>query len=204
MQPTDQELLTAAAGGDRDALGALLRQYGPRVRAGLQINPKWRSVLEPNDVMQVTYFDAIHQIHQLPADVNAFAAWLRQVARNNLLSAVEWLEREKRPQPDDRIQPPRDANPVEWLCGLVTGTGTTPSRAAAKRETREILEAEIEKLPADYRDVLRLVFFEGKSVAETAEALGRTRGAVYMLRHRALERLRQELGTGGRFFSSWA
>lgn len=204
MPPTDQQLLADAGAGDREALGALLRRHGPRVRATLQINPKWHSVLEPNDVMQVTYFDAIHQIHRLPADVKAFAAWLRKVARNNLLSAVEWLEREKRPQPQDRIQPPPDANPIEWLCGLVTGTGTTPSRAAAKDETRDILAAELEKLPADYREVLRLVFFEGKSVAETAEALGRTRGAVYMLRHRALERLRQRLGTGADFFSGSA
>ena len=204
VEGSDEQLLTQARAGAMDALAVLLKRHGPQVRATLHINPKWRSVLEVDDIMQVTYFDAVHCLDQFTSDAGAFPIWLRRVAENNLRSAIESLEREKRPRPDDRLQPPRDANPVEWLGELVTGTGTTPSRVAARDELRRILEAEMDKLPADYGRALRLIYFAGKSVADAAEALGRTRGAVYLLRNRALDRLRQSLGAGSRFFSSWA
>jgi hypothetical protein len=73
VEPSDQALLRVAKTGDMDALGTLLKRHGPGVRAGLQINPKWRSVLEVDDVMQVTYFDAAHYID----DPNAIIASTR-------------------------------------------------------------------------------------------------------------------------------
>jgi RNA polymerase sigma factor (sigma-70 family) len=53
----------------------------------------------------------------------------------------------------------------------------------------------IGRLPDDYRDVLRLLRFEERGVAETARLLGRSEGAVRILHLRALRALRREMLT---------
>lgn len=67
MAHADDERLSAAAAGDGDALGALLRQHGPGVRRRLHISPAWRAALDPADVMQVSYLEAFLRIDQLQA-----------------------------------------------------------------------------------------------------------------------------------------
>ncbi len=49
----------------------------------------------------------------------------------------------------------------------------------------------MEKLPADYRDVLVLRHLEGLPFADVAKRMGRSPGAVRMLWLRALELLRK-------------
>lgn len=52
------------------------------------------------------------------------------------------------------------------------------------------LRAAVDLLTDDQQQVVILRFFEGLSLAETAEATGRNSGAIKSLQHRALERLR--------------
>ena len=47
----------------------------------------------------------------------------------------------------------------------------------------------LDELNSDYQTVLRLRYLEGLSVAETADRIGRSGGAVSMLCHRGLEQL---------------
>ena len=56
--PTTEQLVRSAVAGDADALTKLLQKFGPEVERSLQINPVWQTVLEPADVMQVTYLEA--------------------------------------------------------------------------------------------------------------------------------------------------
>ena len=201
MEPTDQELLDKAKSGDNDALAQLLRRRSPQIRRGLHINPKWRSVLELDDVLQITYLEAFLEIARFTSDAKAFPTWLRRIAENNLRDAIDALERAKRPQPENRLTAPEGQDSILWLYQLATATGTTPTGKVAREEIRQILETEIEMLPADYGSVLRLLFFEEKSISETADAMNRTKGATFLLRIRALDRPKDRLGTGSRFFS---
>lgn len=57
-----QDRVAQAVAGDRDALGALLEDFGPGVDAVLVIAPTWRGLLDSADVMQVTYLEAFMQI----------------------------------------------------------------------------------------------------------------------------------------------
>jgi len=198
---TDESLLVAAKGGDKEALGELLLRHGPVVRAGLQINPKWQSVLEPNDVMQVTYFEAFEQIDRFTGNGPSFRRWLRRIANNNLRDAIQAMERAKRPHPDKRVERTSSDESPEALFGLFQEGGATPSRHAAMNEVRALLESEIERLPTDYRTVIKQHFLDGHSVSEIAKEMGRTSGAVHLLRIRALRKLETIMGTGSRFFS---
>ena len=198
----EDALLGKATSGDIDALSALLKRHGPRVRQELSIKRQWRSVLDADDVMQVTYVEAFLQIGRfVPKDSESFLAWLRQIAQNNVRDAIRTLEREKRPPPSRRIEPPRGDDSYVALYELLGATSTTPSRAAARRESKRILDAAIAQLPPDYATAVRLHDLEGQTGPEMAAAMGRSRGATFMLLARAHDRLRENLGSASRFFS---
>jgi RNA polymerase sigma-70 factor (ECF subfamily) len=193
------ELLSRAVGGDRAAMSALLERCGSAVRRDLSraIDHKWRSVLDIDDVMQVTYLEAFLRIGQFtPHAKGTFDAWLRRIADNNLKDAIKELGRQKRPQPDARIPPQQDDDPSLSRFELLDGT---PGRHAIRKECCEILATALSQLPPDYQRVVRLYDLEGLPVGEVAAALGRSEGAVYMMRSRAHERLRVLLGSAPLF-----
>jgi len=199
---SDDQLLRRAKTGDKQAIGELLLRHGPSIGRRLDINKKWQSVLEAKDVLQVTYFEAFEQIAQFDGDAKAFPHWLRRIAENNLRDAIQGLERAKRPPPDKRIgSEPSEQDGLAGFYDLVAGGTASPSRHAARNEARHILETEIDTLPEDYRMVLRLVYLEDKPVADVAVLIGRTKGAVHLLRIRAVDRLRVRLGSASRFLS---
>jgi RNA polymerase sigma factor (sigma-70 family) len=207
MGPSADALISQAVAGDRECLAALLERFGPDVRRGLKIARKWSSVLDPDDVMQVTYLEAFLRIKQFAANgPESFLAWLRCIARNNLRDAVEELGRDKRPQPERRVRArpnarELDASSQQLFLELAGHTSTTPSRHAGRAEARSHLENAMTKLPATYRRVVHEFDLEGRPAAEVAAALGRTKAAVYMIRARAHDRLREILGSGSKYLS---
>ena len=115
------------------------------------------------------------------------------------------LEGAKRPAPSKRVGATPSPNTDDSTLALIEmlgATSATPSRQAAKGEFTRFLDLALATLPAEYERVIRLYDLEGKDVVEVAAALGRSEGAVYMLRARAHERLREALGPGSKFFSS--
>lgn len=187
---TDESLIQAAKAGDEDALTALLERYGIVVRQGLRINPHGGGQVDLDDVMQVTYVEAFLGIRGFqPNGPGSFLAWLRRIAENNLRDALRKLDREERNLP--RATP--DADSYTTLVARLSGTSTTPSQAARRREIQDIVEACLRNLPPDYEKVLRLYELEGLSGPEVAAAMGRTHGAVRMLLARAREHLLQLL-----------
>ena len=205
MATSEGELLTKVIAGDTAALGELLERYGPQVRGELSIDRKWQSLLSADDVMQVTYLEAFLQISRFsPCGEGSFRAWLRRIAENNLRDAIRELQRAKRPQPQKRVTAPSGDDSFVALFDLLAGTTSTPSRRAARREIADMLEAAIRELPDDYQTVVRRCDLESDSASEVASAMGRSTGAVYMLRARAHERLREALGSESKFFSDRA
>ncbi len=201
MGVADEQLVPRAVAGDEAALTALLECNGAQVRSALQrsYHSRLKGQVELDDVMQVTYLEAYLSIRDfVPAGPQAFRAWLRRIAENNLRDAI---------RKSDATQRRRAGGPspsweetcralVEQLAG-----GSTPSRVAARDEARRLLEAALRQLPTDYERVLRLYDLEGHSGPEVARLIGRSHGAVKMLVARARERLRELLGSGSKFFS---
>lgn len=204
MDEPNSDLFDQAVEGDTDSLRTLLTRYGPEARKAIRgkIGRKWQAVLEEDDVMQVTYLEAFLHINQLVGrNPASFVAWLRKIAENVLRDAIRELERKKRPNPAKRLQTAVTEESYVMLLDYVGGTSTTPSRHARRNEASEIIKRAMQQLPPDYRDVLQLHHLEGHSVAEIATKMGRSEGAVYMIRVRALERLRALLGAESNFFS---
>jgi DNA-directed RNA polymerase specialized sigma24 family protein len=62
-----------------------------------------------------------------------------------------------------------------------------------QQEAVQVLNSLLERMPPDYAGVIRHYDLEERPVAEVAAALGRSAGAVYMLRARAHDLLRELL-----------
>lgn len=197
MPERDDELFVAGARGDSDAIAALLLRYGPQVRARLaaKIGQVWRGLLDEDDVLQVTYMEAFLRFMQFsPQGENAFVNWLSQIAENNLRDAIRGLERAKRPDPRRRVAPSAEQSTYALLDQLARHSAT-PSKIMRREESVVMLEEAIAQLPADYQTVVRSYDLQGNTIAVVAEQMKRSEGAVFMLRARALERLREILGS---------
>ncbi len=201
-----RDAIRLAREGDLEALAALLERCGPRVRARLsgRLPARHRAVLDEEDVLQVTYLEACLRIGSFGGDSEAaFGAWLAAIAEHNLQDALRELGRAKRPDSRGRVQAAHrtDGDPAADLFEELCATTTSPSRAAARAEARGLLETALARLPRDYAEVVRLYDLEGRAIEETAGRLGRSHGAVHMLRQRAHDRLREALGDPARFHS---
>lgn len=198
MAETEAELVGRAVAGDADALSELLSQFGPSIgeRLGSQIRLQFRSAFDIDDVLQTTYLEAFLRIGTFKdRGTGAFAAWLNQIATNNLRDALRELERQKRPPVDQRIIAAGgdSQSAAAGLLDRMGWTSTTPSRCASEREQQALVLAALDRLPPDYARVLRMYELDGCAVDVIAQTMGRSVGAVFMLRARAIDRLRDVL-----------
>jgi RNA polymerase sigma-70 factor (ECF subfamily) len=203
MDASQDQLLATALSGDTKALADVLMRDGPIARAALReaIPTKWQSILAMDDVMQQTYAEAVVNIHRFEyRGQGSFAAWLTQLARYTLLDAVRMLEADKRGGNRARVQPTRDdscANLFDMLCQ----TMGTPSRYAARHEASAAILDAVDQLPPPQKQVVEMYDLQGRPVAEVAAALGRSEGAVYLLRVRAHRRLAELMGGGANYIT---
>jgi DNA-directed RNA polymerase specialized sigma subunit len=81
---------------------------------------------------------------------------------------------------------------------LNTIAGTSPSlnvaRPVTDAEAKAVLSERIEALLEHERLVIGRLFFEGRSAGAIGEELGKTVGAVYLIRNRAIRKLRAMFG----------
>lgn len=137
-----------------------------------------RGADDPDGTANEVLVRAFRRIDGFEGGRVAFRAWIFRIARNALVD--EHRRRSSRP-PTVPMAP--DALP---------DAPTLDSRLDHVGE-RERVEVMLACLTGEQREVLLLRVVAGLSVDETAEVLGRRAGAVRMLQHRALVRLRVSL-----------
>ena len=84
---------------------------------------------------------------------------------------------------------------------MLSSSGTSPSRKFSRVEAAAILRDLVDALPEVYRKTVQMYDLEGLAISDVAVALNRSPGAVYMLRARAHDQLRNALGSERDFFS---
>lgn len=205
QQSEEFQQLQRAVAGDADALAALLALHGPAIALSMRIGKEWQAVLDPADVMQVTYLQAFLKIADFDVDhFHSFPAWLGRIAEHNLQDAIRGFQRQKRPPPARRVQGAGDDDSSSHLLALLGVTMTTPSKHVERSERTARLNVLLDTIPEDYAQAIRLYDLEGLPIAEVAGRMGRSPGAVHMLRARGHDSLRDLLGAQSAWFSSSA
>lgn len=207
MDDTHRELLQQAIAGDHAALMDLLEQCAPAIRRRLagRIPLRLRALLSEDDVLQQTYTDAFLGISSfVKQDGYGFVAWLNTLATRNLIDAIRMLEADKRGGGRKRVEPRCEDDSCQALFELLAATSTTPSRQIAKAEAVGIIRQAIQKLPEIHRQVVVQCDLEGQALRDVAACLGRSPGAISMLRIRAHARLAEIMGAASKYLSTSA
>lgn len=202
MGSSEQDL--GGDAGERPDLARLLVEHGPAImrRVGGKIPRRWQAVLSAEDVLQQTSTDAfLHFDGFVPQTKDSFAAWLGKIAERNLVSALRMLEAEKRGGKQQRVEPRSEEDSFFALHEQIEALQSTPSRHAARADTHAALAYAVRQLPDAYRRVVQMFDLDGKPIEEVAEALGRSPGAIYMIRARAHQWLGDLLGSATKYFS---
>lgn len=183
----DGDLIRRMADDDTDALDALFERYRvPVYRAALAVTGD-HGVSE--EVLMDTFGRAYTHRRRLRPDVSPLP-WLHRVAVNLCYSR---LGRRRLPS-----QPVTDS-----VAEQLVDAGSSPVRDAEWAELRTILHDGIAGLSDKHQAVVVLYYLEGRSLQETADALGLPLGTVKSRLHHALRDLRRRLDADHRFGGAW-
>ena len=194
----DPRLLDAARAGDKDRQGELLGQYEPwlRLLARVHMETCLKRKFDPTDAVQEAMLQALRSLPKFRGSSRGeFIVWLKTILRFVLSREMKRHAALKRDV--GREVPIEDdlEGTCEKLSRAVQAPLSSPSQVAMKEEASLRLAAALERLPADYREVIVLHNLQSLPHEEVAERMGRTVGAVRMLWVRALTQLREILST---------
>ena len=132
---------------------------------------------EARDVVQAAYVRAYYHLDQFHGPAG-FKAWLARIAINEALSRAR--------------RAPAPADTEQHVLALPDLAELGPEHAASSRDLLRMLQAAIDRLPEEFRQVFMLRGVEQLSIAETAELLEIKPGTVKTRFYRA-RRMLQEL-----------
>ena len=184
----------------RSSGGPDLEQYRQYLRAlaRLQLDQRLRGKVDLSGIVQQTLLEAHQAGDKLRGlDQGQVAAWLRRALANNLADEVRRLGRRSATwAASSRCNRPWTSRPPGWKPCWSAGNRLPASRPPDKR-TCCGWRRRWPSLPEDQRTAVELHHLEGRTLAETAKALERSRSAAASLIFRGLTNLRRMLDKEG-------
>lgn len=179
-QPDSWHLVVAAQAGDSAAFGELYDRYVDMIYRYVLFRVGDSSLAE--DVTSETFLRALRRIGTVSYQGRDVGAWFVTIARNLVLDHVKSSRY--------RLEIPT----AELTDGDTIQRG--PEQEVLAGAIADELLRCVGQLNPDQRDCIALRFLQGMSVAETAELMQRSEGAIKALQHRAVRRLARLLPSG--------
>jgi RNA polymerase sigma-70 factor (ECF subfamily) len=184
---TGSELLERAKAGSPEALNLVYERAAGRLLAfiRLRLGRDLRARLESGDILQATLLKSFQRLGDLRGnDTRSLMAWLARIAEHEIRDCADYQHRQRR---DAAREVPLDVEaPIQAI------TRSALSKVILDEDAVR-LEAAIESLGADHRDVILMRKFEELSFAEIAARTGRSEDAARMLLARAMTALTLKL-----------
>jgi RNA polymerase sigma-70 factor (ECF subfamily) len=176
---SDETLLSDYLSGDRGAFAALVERYRRELHGFLA--RFLGSNAAADDVFQETFL----QVH-LAADTfdraRAFKPWLFTIAANK---ARDWHRRQKRRRALSLDAPTGSDAEGARMVDLMDGGAPAPDASLEGAEVRAQVKDVVDAMPAIYREVLQLNYFQRMSYQQISEVLGIPLGTVKSRIHAA-------------------
>lgn len=172
-----------------------ITRYEPYLKmlARTHLRASYRAKVGASDMVQQAMLQAIGAIDQFRGTSESeLRAWLRQILVRQICHLDRDMHREKRDIRRERSMEQKLAQSSMRLEGLLAADQTTPSQVAIVGENVTALAAAVDRLPEGQRQAIELHYLEGLKLAEVAEAMGKTTGAVAGLLHRGMKQLRAQ------------
>jgi RNA polymerase sigma-70 factor (ECF subfamily) len=175
----DAQLLARARTYDTQALAEIYDCYAESIYRYLYRYLGDAALAE--DLTSEVFVRLLQALGSRRAPRERLQGWLYRVAHN---LAMDWFRREGK------------ASPVPIDEGMVAGV-ESPTKLLEERQLQDRLRAAIRALTPDQQQVILLRFGEGLGIGEVAALLNKSQGAVKILQHRAVKRLRTLLEQEG-------
>ena len=171
----EESLVRCAQQQDQEAFGQLYENYFDKIYryVVLRIGDK----TEAEDLTQQVFVNALRSISSFRWRGRPFSAWLYRIAHNQ---AVDYLRKKTK-------------HATVPLNPALASSDSNPELAAEKNIDIEQLLSATKRLTKAQQEVISLRFTSELSIAEVAEVMGKSQGAVKALQHSAIVALRKTL-----------
>lgn len=173
-------VLQAARRGSEAAWATLYRALAPGVIGYLRS----QRAPEPEDLAGEVFLEVVRDLHRFEGNGGQFRSWVFSIAHLRMLDAKRKAGRR-----------PATAAPPGDLHGRGE-VGNSEEEALALLGTQRVARM-LDRLAPDQRNVLLLRIVGDLSVEQVAAVLSKRPGAVRVLQHRGLVRLRKDMTKGG-------
>jgi RNA polymerase sigma-70 factor (ECF subfamily) len=175
-------LVELARGGDSEAFGQLYDHCQGSVYRFVVYRTRSQTLAE--DLTSETFLRALRNMSGFRWQGKDFGAWLMTIARNLCTDHFKAGRTRLEMTTEDM--------------GAHDDTTEGPENAVLAGLTNEVLLVGLRQLSDEQRDCLIMRFLQGLSIAETAEVLGRSEGAVKQLQLRGVRNLAKLMPAGWR------
>ena len=167
-----EKLVDRAIDGDGDAFGRLYDMHVDRVYR--HIYYRVSNTADAEDLTQQVFIKAWQAISRYKKTASPFLAWLIKISHNLVIDF--YRSRKSEAYIDFDI--------------VATKPETDPAHLAEANFSQEEMRQAIHKLHGDQQQVILMRFIEDFSYAEIAAALGKSEGAIRVILHRGLAKLK--------------
>ena len=143
---------------------------------------------DAEDMLQDVFYELI-EAYRLMKPIEEVGAWLHRVARNRIIDRF----RKRRPKPLAEMAVSTRDGEMLLLEDLLPSPDAGPEAAYSRRVLIEELEAALEELPKEQRDVFIAHEIEGRSFRQIAEETGLNLNTLQSRKHYAVLHLRRHL-----------
>jgi RNA polymerase sigma-70 factor (ECF subfamily) len=184
LSQVDDELVLRAQNGDHDAFGELVNRHQRRV---WMVCRQYVGSAEADAAAQDSLVKAFTRIGDFDRRA-AFSTWLTRIAINTCLDELRRRHRES------VVEEESDGDEGVSLLDRVPDEEAGPESRSMQKQAVASLEVHEAELPPRQREIFRLRFYAEMELEEIAVALDVHVGTVKTQLHRAVHRLREELG----------
>jgi len=167
-------------------LSEAIEREKPRLRNFIRKRVADQSDAE--DVLQDVFYELV-EAYRMTKPVQRVTAWLFQVARNRITDLFRSRQREAPTEPAVMTE---EGEKLQWE-DLLPSRDAGPDSAYARSVLLEELDAALDELPEDQREVFVAHEFLGYSFKDLAEQTGVSVSTLLSRKHYAVLHLRQRL-----------
>ena len=192
------DLVRKAQDGDTQALQALFARYYERVRrmVRMRLGNALRHRMDSGDILQETFLEALRTFDRFEMrDQGSFINWLARLAENRIRDAADYHGALKRTAGREVPLSAGDQT-TDLDLGLKAG-GLLPPESADEAEQVQRLEAAIERLSVEDRELILLRNYAGAAWDTVAQLTGRPSPDAARVAHKQVIVRLSQLMAGG-------
>ncbi|MDD5697603.1 MAG: RNA polymerase sigma factor [Victivallaceae bacterium] len=181
----DTKVIISVLNGNTDDFIVLVNKYRIRI---LTLIAKRIPVNDIEDVAQETFIRAFKNLNSFSRE-KPFESWLSIIT---LRTCCDYWRKNSRRK--EFFAPSDDPEHLKWLELIAVETAAAEhKRTVSNKEVRELLDWTLGKLSAEDRALIEMIYFEGRSIKETAAVLNWGSSNTKVRAMRARSRMRRIL-----------